>query len=668
MLRHTILLLGLFLALAAPAVAEDAAPAAGNAAAPAADEKAPPAAESKAPSAKAAAPEKGEEAEQIVVTATRLETPKREVASSITVITAEEMARKQQTSVIEVLRQVPSLSVAQAGGPGQVATVFIRGANSDHTKVIIDGVWVNDPISPSGGFDFGQLSTDDIERIEIIRGPQSVLYGSDAIGGVVNIITKRGKGDPHGYVKFEGGSFKTFRENVCVSGAIKQFDYFMDVGRMDTGGISTAGKQYGNHENDPFGVTNFAGKFGWRPCEAFESTIVFKTFNAAAQIDNHGGTGGDDPNRIVRNREVLFRNENRLLLADGKWEQKFGFSYVTNLRSDNDNPNPGNAQFLRSNFTGSRTKFDWQHNLFLDKTNTLTLGAETEEQSGSSVFREIAPFAFTSLFPRETQRNTGYYIQDKINVNDAFFATVGARLDDNDMFGDKATWRIAPAYYIKETDTKIKGALGTGFKAPTLYQLFSSFGNPALQPETSLGWEAGVEQRFFDKTLTAEAVYFSNRFQNLIDYSFATNKYLNVGEASSRGVELILTYRPIKEIQVGGNYTYTQATDETTGLALLRRPRNKGGVDVTYFATDKLTFTLAAIFVGQRRDVDANLWPAPRVTLDSYQVWNFTASYQLTEKLSIFGRIENAFNATYEEIKGYGVSGAAVYAGIKADF
>jgi vitamin B12 transporter len=654
MLRHTILLLGLLLTLAAPVVAEDAA--------------APAAPKDTVAAPSAAAPEKGDEAEQIVVTATRLETPKREVASSITVITAEEMARKQQTSVIEVLRQVPSLSVAQAGGPGQVATVFIRGANSDHTKVIIDGIWVNDPISPSGGFDFGQLSTDDIERIEIIRGPQSVLYGSDAIGGVVNIITKRGKGDPHGYVKFEGGSFKTFRENVCVSGAIKQFDYFMDVGRMDTGGISSAGKQYGNHENDPFGVTNFAGKFGWRPCEAFESTIVFKTFNAAAQIDNHGGAGGDDPNRIVRNREVLFRNENRLLLADGKWEQKFGFSYVTNLRSDNDNPNPGNAQFLRSNYTGSRTKFDWQHNLFLDKTNTLTLGAETEEQSGSSEFREIAPFAFTSLFPRETQRNTGYYIQDKINVNDAFFATVGARLDDNDMFGDKATWRVAPAYYIKETDTKIKGALGTGFKAPTLYQLFSSFGNPALQPETSLGWEAGVEQRFFDKTLTAEAVYFSNRFQNLIDYSFATNKYLNVGEATSKGVELSLTYRPSKEIQFGGNYTYTQATDETTGLALLRRPRNKGGVDVTYFATDKLTFTLAAIFVGQRRDVDANLWPAPRVTLDSYQVWNFTAAYQLTEKLSIFGRIENAFNATYEEIKGYGVSGAAVYAGIKADF
>ena len=163
-------------------------------------------------------------------------------------------------------------------------------------------------------------------------------------------------------------------------------------------------------------------------------------------------------------------------------------------------------------------------------------------------------------------------------------------------------------------------------------------------------------------------MYFSNRFQNLIDYSFATNKYLNVGEATSKGVELSLTYRPSKEIQFGGNYTYTQATDETTGLALLRRPRNKGGVDVTYFATDKLTFTLAAIFVGQRRDVDANLWPAPRVTLDSYQVWNFTAAYQLTEKLSIFGRIENAFNATYEEIKGYGVSGAAVYAGIKADF
>ncbi|MFQ5900358.1 MAG: TonB-dependent receptor plug domain-containing protein [Thermodesulfobacteriota bacterium] len=614
---------------------------------------------------------KVEEIGEVVVTATRLKTPTGEVGSSITVITGKEIEEKQKTTVLEVLRSVPGLDVVQQGGPGGTTSIFVRGAKSEHTLVLIDGVEMNDPITPGRSYNsFADLTVDNIERIEILRGPQSTLYGSDAIGGVINIITKKGQGKPAFSISGEAGSFDTFHESAGVSGGNDLVSYSFAISRLDTDGISAANEKEGNGEEDGYDNTTVSGRFGLIPTEKLNVDLTLRYIDARTDIDNSGGVGGDDPNNVSDSKKLLLRTEAQLFLFNDMWEQKMGFSLTDHdrdSRNDIDSDHP--SDLSRSSYDSQILRFDWQHNLYINETYTLTFGLETEEEKGrSNYYSESAFGPFTSTFEEKTARTTGYYLQDQTKLWDRLFITLGVRLDDHNKFGKEDTYRIASTYMLKETGTRIKGTYGTGFKAPSLFQLFdASNGNKDLDPETSKGWDVGIEQRLMEDKVRFGGTYFHNNINNLIvwtltDPIFFTGEYKNVDEIESKGVELFASIRPIDDLTFTADYTYTDTENKTTRNELARRPKNKGAISIGWIP-GKTNFSLTANYVGDRWDDAANT-----KKLDAYTKIDFATSYDFTEKLNIFGRIENLTDEEYEEVKGYGTPGSSIFGGLKFTF
>jgi len=613
--------------------------------------------------------------EKVVVTATRVETPVEEIASSITVISSKEIERKQKTTVLEVLKGLPGLDVVQNGGVGGATSIFLRGANSEHTLVMIDGVEVNDPISPGRSYDFAHLTVDNIERIEVIRGPQSTLYGSDAIGGVVNIITKKGEGKPKFFLSAEGGSFTTFREATGISGGNKWVNYSFALSRFDTEGISTASKKDGNYERDGYENTSLSAKLGFKPMDNLGIDFILRYMDAKTELDNFAGVGGDDPNYVQKSNQFLFKTQVGLSLFNDLWIQKLGLAlndHNRDIKNKKDSQHP--FDYEKGRYDGQLLKFDWQHHLQLHKTNALTFGLEYEREEGKSKYYwESLWGPGQSIFPKKTANIKGYYIQDEIKLWDRLFATLGIRIDDHSRFGSETTYRVAPAYLIKETDTKIKGTFGTGFKAPTLYQLFAPatlwgpIGNKDLKPEKSKGWDFGVEQNFFKNRVTLGATYFRNDFKDLIQFDWGQG-YINIAKAKTEGVELFASAKPIDDLTLRINYTYTDTEDKTTGEALIRRPKNKIGFDINYHFLNNGNVNLGVIYVGKRDDLDFSISPSRRVKLDQYTLVNLAVSYDITKNFQLFGRVENLLDKEYEEVKGFGTPGLSFFGGMKLSF
>ncbi len=614
----------------------------------------------------------GEEQEplryQVVVTATRTEQPELELGSSMTLITAEDLLKSGKKDVAEALRTVPGLDMVQAGGTGRNASVFIRGANAEHTLVMVDGIEMNDPVSAGRSFNLAHMSLDNVARIEIVRGPQSTLYGSDAMGGVINIITKKGDGKPKFYLGAEGGSFSTFRETAGVSGGAGMMNYSVGFSRFDSKGFSNSGEEYGNEEKDGYSNTTLSARLGFKPAENLEFSVIGRYTNADADLDNSAGEGGDDINYTEDATQFLLAANAGLKLFDGKWDQKLGISY-TQQKREYDNPVDDAHPADSSNgiYNGRTFKVDWQHNLYLHPTNTITAGLEYEREEGDSVYNWNSAWGpGESLFPEKSARTTGIYLQDNIKLWDTFFMALGVRFDDHERFGSHTTYRFAPALVLK-SGTKLKASYGTGFKAPSLYQLFApatmfgSVGNENLEPEKSKGWDIGIEQYLFEDRLTFSFTYFRNDFEELIDYDWAQG-YINKADAETRGYEIVVTAQPLNSLSLHGSYTYTKAEDVTNELNLLRRPKHKGTFTIQYRFKDKGVFNLHMLHVGERDEV----FPYPTRTIaPAYTVFNLGASYRILDNLEIFGRIDNLFNTGYEAILGYGAAGRSAYVGFR---
>ncbi len=610
----------------------------------------------------------GEEIEEVVVTATRLETPVKEVASSITVITSDEIERKHAKTVLEVLREVPGINVTRQGGVGGSSSVFMRGANSFHTLVLIDGIEVNDPINPNRAFDFAHMTTDNIERIEILRGPQSTLYGSDAIGGVINIITKQGRGKARTVLSLETGAFDTYNVSAGVSGGAKRVDYSFYISDYKTEGISSAAEADGNTEKDGYENMTFSGRVGYKLGDSLNFGLAARAINARKELDDFGGAGGDDPNFVESIEQLFVRVQAAATMLDGRWENTLGISYTRSERDDNDGPDPLHTVDINDSFfIGTLVKLDWQSNYYISETNTLIFGIETERERGKSEINIDDPIfgPFNSTFDEE-ETITGFYVEQQLQAGDVFYSTFGVRTDDHSRFGSETTWRVAPAFLFDDAGWKIKASYGTGFKAPSLSQLLGFGGSVNLKPEKSGSWDLGVENKIAGDRVSLGVTYFVNNIEDLIVFnpSFVLE---NINEAEIKGLEFVAAVQVSDGINVDGQYTHQDTVDRSTDNDLLRRADDQFALDVTLDFSGGSNLNFEVIHIGSRDDMDFSTFPATRVELGAYTLVNASATLGLGEKITLTGRIENLLDENYEEVLGYGTAGISGYVGVKAE-
>ena len=618
----------------------------------------------------------------VVVTATRTEKPAFEIASSVSVIDSAEITNSNSASVFDLLKNVPGLSFTRQGGNGSLSNIYIRGANAGQSLVLIDGVEVNLTSDPSGVYDFSELPVDNIERIEVLRGPQSTLYGSDALAGVINIITKKGEGPSKLSLSAEGGSYNTYKALFGLNGSLKRLQYSLTMSRTGSDGFSNASSAYGNTEKDGYHFNNLSSVLGYQLNKITQINLFTRYTKSKSDYDRFGGKYGDDPTYVFNQEEFSIRGEGGLKLLEGKWDQKFGLSFIRNVR-DYSFDTSATSHFYPSyiydyswsNYDGRKYKLDWQNDFRINQSNLLTFGAEYEiEQSASEYYAlNYIPDPdnpdIISAIPERESNTTGIFLQDQINLEERFFTTTGIRFDHHNRFGSQFTYRFSQAYMLWATGTKFKGTIGSGFKAPSLYYLYDpAYGNESLKPEKSFGWELGIEQYLFGKGISIGATYFHNRFTDMFGFDYVTFKTININKALTEGAELYLDAKLNNELNVKINYTYTDARDISTNSPdydkkLVRRPENKTGIYADYRFNSKADINTEMIWAGPREDIDFMTYQ--RVTLKSYVLINLAGHYDLFDFLRLNVRVENLLDTDYEEVFGYATPRLSFYGGFK---
>ena len=602
----------------------------------------------------------------VVVSASAAPLPSDQVGSAVTVIEREAIQRKQARFVSDLLREVPGVALSRSGPVGSITQVRIRGAEANQTLVLIDGVEVNDP-SGASEFDLSTLLADDVERIEILRGPQSALYGSDAIGGVINIITVKGKGAPRVAARAEGGSFNTASAAAGVSGGGDAFDYALNVAGFRTAGVSSAPKSQGNTERDGYENLTASAKIGWRPTEILEFEAFGRIMDSSVESDPQPAVAGPivvvDGDTITTSDQAIGRIQAKATLLDGAWEQIVSLGHA---QDDQDTFENGVRSFTAN---GDKTRLTTQTNLFFETpgfasaTHGVTLMAEREYEAQET--RSLSGDSNLDIV------NHGFVGEYRLGLWDRLFLSFSGRYDDSDIFEDATTVRATAAYNHVETGTRLHGSYGEGVKNPTLFELFG-FGpnfvpNPALKPERSEGWDFGVEQSLFGGKAIVDVTYFENAITDLIQG--AGNTSVNLGGTSNiRGVELSAAVQLFENTAIQGQFTYMQGED-AAGDTLLRRPNVLASLNLSHrFLDDKASVDLGVDYHGSQEDLAfSNFFAnADRVTLDDYTLVNVGAAFAVTDGVEVFGRIENLLDEQYEDVFGFANPGIGAFIGVRA--
>ncbi|MFN5566964.1 MAG: TonB-dependent receptor plug domain-containing protein, partial [Bradyrhizobium sp.] len=547
----------------------------------------------------------------------------------------------------------------QTGGAGGQSSVFTRGTNANHTKILIDGIDVGDATNANGAFDFAHLLTSDIQQFEVLRGPQSGLYGSDAIGGVISVITRKGDGPARATASIETGTYQTFNQSAGVSGSQDNVNYAINVAHLHAGDIPVTPQQLlpagqkaiGNAYDNVTAST----KFGVDLNEAWSLNSVLRYTDATLLFTGDGGFPSV-PNAAQSSHAVqqfATREEAVWSLLDGRIKNYFGINYVNNRTSDLTASNP-----LAAISTGERIKYDWHAVTELAPHNNFIVGLEQQTDRLQ-----------TTGLTAENGNRAGF-VEVQTNFAQRMFLVASLRNDINDQFGSHGTYRIAPAVILPVTETKLKASYGTGFKAPTLSQLyqdfpaFNFFANPNLKPEQSTGYDAGFEQPLFDDRIRVGATYFHNSITDLINSNATFTSYANVGLATTEGTESFVTAHLTDRLSLRADYTFTRAVDATTGLQLLRRPKEKWSATAVWTPLDPLTVSATLLRVSDWRDVSRDGMTSGLVA-PGYTVVNLRADYAVSGQVKLFGRVDNLFNRHYQNPTGFVAPGLGVFGGIR---
>lgn len=619
--------------------------------------------------------------EHMTVTASRNPVPMWEAGSSVTVITQADIDRRQTPYLVDLLRSVPGLAVNQQGGPGKFAQIRVRGAEANQVLVMLDGIEVND-MTRADDFDFSTLTTSDIARIEVVRGPQSSLWGSDALAGVINIITKQASRRFEATASGEGGSFGTRQFSGSVGHAGESYRLRLGLNHLSTNGtnVSTTGS-----EDDAYRTTSVNLKADWQAHEKLSFDAVARVADMHNETDSGAFTGIPvDSDGQTDMFEAYAAANARASLFDGRWTHWLGGAWTRTDNVDVDRLSGSNGRVQ-----GDKYSIDYQTTVtfntpsFYDAGHSLTFAIDYEER----YFKQRAPISF-GADPNQDRRidTIGYVGEYRLRLFDATTVSASVRHDDNSDFDNVTTFRVSLSQRVSPWGTVVSGAYGTGQKDPTFFDrfgyssggFFPFVGNSDLKPEKSRGWEVSVRQPLFNERLVLGATYFSERLSDeingfVVDFATSTSTAENLDGKSHRdGIEIYAEAVITDNLAASAAYTYLDANeiDRTSGLRSdeVRRPRHSGSASLNYgFYNGRGNVNVHVTHTGQQDD-DTFLPPffaRQRVSLSSFTLVGLSAAFDVTDNVSLIARAENIFDDDYQEVYGFDSAGAAVYAGLR---
>jgi vitamin B12 transporter len=614
--------------------------------------------------------------EDVIVTANRIAQETSRVGDSVTVITAKEQRRSQKSAVSDLLATTPGITVARNGGLGGTTTLRIRGAESHQTVVMIDGVKLNDPSSASGEFNFADLLTTDYAQIEVLRGPQSTLWGSQAIGGVVNIVTPVPEGPLSASYSVEGGTHETAIARGHVQAGGDRFAWRVSGNYATSDGISSYSRELGGRETDSYRNVGFNARGILHISDDISAEVRSTWSDGRSEYDGFPAPRFSlaDTLEYGTTEELTTYAGVNIDAFDGRLANRIGFAYTDTDRQDTD---PTSSVPLTFDAEGRNERWEYQGTLRITDRVSTILGLESERS-------ELSTASPTTFDPNpvpltgETQIDS-VYAQVNVTPIDALSLSAGVRYDDHDTFGSHTTTRASAAWSVTSS-TILRATYGEGFKAPTLYQLYSQYGNLNLDAEEAEGWDAGIEQHFFDKQLSVSATYFDRDTTNMIDFVSCFGEtssdclarpdgyYDNFQQTNAHGVELAFTAHLTELLSLTANYTNMDAENKARGTAnfghsLPRRPNETANAQVSYEWAVGLTTTVAVQHASRSFDTISNA-----AVLDGYTLFDFRASYAVSDSLEVYGRVENALDEEYATARRYGTLGRTFYAGLRQSF
>ena len=596
-------------------------------------------------------------AQDIVVTASGYEQPRTETGQAITVITQDDLERTQTNVISDLLRTVPSVSIARNGGVGGVTSVFIRGGDSSQTLVLIDGVRINDPSSPNAAFDFGSLLTGNIGRVEVLRGPNSVIWGSQAIGGVINVqtieptdaLTVSARAE-YGYRDTAQGVTNIAGKSGIVSGSI-------GGGYFRTGGISALAA---GTERDGYRNASANGKLKIALSDDIGIDLRGYYSKGKVQFDDPFGATPDTFPETENEQFVGYAGLNAKLFG-GRLTNRISYSR-TDISRIGTEPNVM-FSFNVNTLKGTIDRFEYHGSLNIVDAATLIFGLEHERSFASTFF----PAGGSTAADRARKRVTSGFGQLILRPVSGLTLTGGVRHDDYNQYGGQTTLGGNFAFTPNEGKTILRGTYAEGFRAPTLTEALLPFGNTTLKPETAKSYDLGLEHSLFDGTITASATYFRRTSRNLITFSFVTFQSENVSGARTEGLELGLALRPSRALQINANYSIVDATsrsaDATFGNRLARRPKDQASLSIDWTTPWKISLGSTVTITGDSFD---NLSNTRRI--DGFALGAIRASYPISTAIEVYGRVENLFDEHYETVSGYGTYGRNASVGVRAKF
>lgn len=597
---------------------------------------------------------------EVVISANRTPTEAAKIGSDVTVIGRDELEKSKETLVKDVLDRVAGVNFTQSGPAGAQTTIEMRGAYAGYVLVRIDGIDVSDPSAAQVAAAFEHLATADVERIEILRGSQSALYGGTAIGGVIDITTRRAEaGGVHHSASIEAGSYGTVSGSYGFSAATDASEVNLSVSRLHTDGFSAADSRNGNTEKDGYENTTFSANASHRINEAFRVFGALRYTRTEVQNDLFlFGVGPADeapgaPRERTRGEDLGGRVGADIDLFDGRFKNTIA---VQHWNSDRDGYGASPYWFYR----GERTKFEYLGSFQATDTVGLSFGADhaVEKASSTSLSGDVD--------------NTGVFGQVSWQPFTGVTLTAALRDDHHSKFGDHPTHRLTAAW-VPFDGTKLRASWGTGYRPPSISELFMPvYGNPNLKPETSRSFDIGIDQKFWNGRASASATFFSLDTTDLIGYDPATFQSIQVAGITRRqGVELSGRVQALDWLGFDASYTYTDA-HKADDSRLVRVPRHKVAMGVTATPFDKTTVSVRATFVSDMKDTDYAIvlpdWSSPDRTLPAYFLLDATIRYALTDSLELSLKGKNLLDRKYETVWGYGTPGASVYAGLTARF